>query len=368
MTIANSRHARGVRQAATQAGSGSVLAVLLMSAALVGCKSAGSASGSDSGPDVTELYTPTYASDTKKSMATAYAAEGDALQSKTRAVREVWGDDTAGEPDKRALEDVKKVELKKSGDGYVFKYGDTEFALADADYDAGDQFGGWYEKEAVNANGDSRTLASLYSLVGDTKETLASSTRVMVPLGFGVRMQDDKAGSADASNSFVNGYMIAGVETKPSDMPAKGSATYKGGAEFEIRAKQSVYGTSDVQRIGYWGDSTISANFDAGTVNGVAQLKERRINLANDTETEADISASGVKVSFDSKLKRNGFEIDDLTANAAAETELANQNIGQMDVGGEGRFYGKSAQSVGAIVAGSSENHVITGAMFGDKE
>lgn len=365
MTIMNSRHARGARQA----GSGSVLAVLLMSAALAGCKSAGSASGSDSGPDVTLLYTPTYATETKNSMMTAYAADGDALQSKTRAVRQVWGDDSAGEPDKYALEDVKKVELKKSGDGYVFKYGDVEFALADADYDAGDEWGGWYEKEAVNADGDTRTLVSLYSLVGDTKETLASSTRVMVPLGFGVRMQGDKAGSADDSSSMVNGFMIAGVETKPSEMPAKGSATYKGGAEFEIYAKKSMYGTSDVQQVRYWGDSTVSANFDAGTVSGEAQLNGRRVRLADDvTATTDDISNAGVKVSFASKLKQNGFEIDDLKANAAAEAELANQSIGEMDVGGEGRFYGKSAESVGVIVAGSSENHVITGAMFGDKK
>lgn len=368
MTIVNSRRVRGVEHAVTQAASKSALAVLLMSAALVGCKSAGSATGSDSGPEVTRLYTPTYATDTKNSMATAYSQEGSALESKTKAFRQVWGDDSVGEADTYSLEDTKKVELAKSGTGYVFKYGDAEFELTDGDY-VSDPQGGYYDKMVVNSNGDTRYLASLYSLTGDAKADLSSSTRVMVPLGFGVRMQGNKAGGAEPgdADSQVGGFMIAGVETNPSDMPTSGTATYNGRSRFEIHAKKSVFGTSDVQQIRYDGGSAISANFDAGTVSGEALLERRRVRLANDTTTTNDISGAGVKVSFDSKLAGNGFEIDDLETNAAAEAELASQNVGQMEVGGEGRFFGRNAESVGVIVAGSGENHIITGTMYGDK-
>ncbi|WP_411037433.1 transferrin-binding protein-like solute binding protein [Shinella sp. BYT-45] len=370
MTIMNSRRTAHGAASILQwhAGNRSAFAVLLMSAALVGCKSTESATGSDSGPEVTKLYTPTYATDARNSMAAAYAEEGASLESKTKAIRQAFGDDTAGEPDTYTLDDTRKVELAKSGAGYVFKYGDAEFTLTDADY-VSDPEGGYYDKSATNSDGDLRFLASLYSLTGDTKGDLASPTRVMVPLGFGVRMQGNNAGGVEPgeADSTVEGFMIAGVETNPSDMPTSGTATYNGQSRFDIYAKESTYGTSDVQQIRYSGDSAISANFDAGTVSGEALLERRRVRLADDTTTTDDISGAGVKVSFDSTLTQNGFEIDDLKANAAAEAELASQNIGQMEVGGEGRFYGRNAESVGVIVAGSSEDHVMTGTMFGDK-
>ncbi len=65
-------------------------------------------------------YDPTFATADKDSAGKALAAPGDKIATATQAVRSVFGN---GSVDTQKLDDIKKVEISKTQDGYTLKYG-----------------------------------------------------------------------------------------------------------------------------------------------------------------------------------------------------------------------------------------------------
>jgi len=284
-------------------------------------------------------------------MATAFAAAGDKLESGTGAVRRTFGnpDDT------HSLDQPTKVTVTKTANGYDLAYGEASFSFTDSDL-----VDGYYEKETANSS------ASLFALEGDTDVAL-SSPRAMVPLGFGAALDGDDAAGTDDATSQLAGYTVVGLETNPDDMPNSGTATYTGKGRFDFYNKSFEAGSEDVRRIRYGGNSSITADFDAATVNGQVDVTNRVVRLGDGTNTADDISAKGASVGFESNIVENGFVIDEMLGNAALEAELADVGIGEVEAGGEGRFYGENAESVGAVISGESETAAMTGIIYGDE-
>lgn len=319
--------------------------------------SGSSGGGSDGGtPGTTEpplqgasLYTPDYATASRNTLAAAFAADGDSLQSAAAPVRVT--------AEGRKADDPANVTVTKKGDGYTFKYRNAEVSFSNADFVADD---GEYVKNVGSST------AYFGSMGGNGSGDISSASAAMVPLTFALPMNGDGIGST-TSNGFVNGFAIVGLETNPSEMPKSGSATYSGGSMVNLYPNVVGSGT-DVSRLRYTGDATLTADFGAATVNGTIDVKQGRVYRHDGSRVTTDLTGAGQKIDMGtSKIVQNGFDIDQLTSNAAFAAELAGKGVAEVDVGGSGRFYGADAGSVGAIVSGGGTTHQVTGIITGDR-
>ncbi|TCD16254.1 transferrin-binding protein-like solute binding protein [Oricola cellulosilytica] len=311
-------------------------------------------------------YDATYASVVVDAISKHLVNPGDKLEGGAVTSAEAFGG-----PSIVSLKAPAKVEIEKTADAYILRYAGEEVTFTATDL----QTGGFYEQKMNDSSGTPRTIGYLFALVaGTTPDALSAPDSAMVPIGFGVRTNSKGTVTADDADGFSNGFGFVGLETAPSDMPKTGAAVYKGYGRIDAYNKQvdfSVAGNEN-RRV-YSGDSTLEADFGAGTVSGRVDLSEARRRITDGSgglsETRTDISGQGASVLLDSAaIVQNGFA-SDLSLNAAAETSLAADGISaDTEAVAVGRFYGTGAGEVGAVIAGEGTSHVITGAVTGYKQ
>ncbi|EKF19153.1 transferrin-binding protein-like solute binding protein [Nitratireductor pacificus] len=334
------------------------LPALMAATALAGCKSG------DPEPPMApyaNVYKATYATEATDTMAQLFSAAGKKLEGGTAPFVSTY-DDVANK-DKSEAGDPTPVKVEKTANGYSFEVAGEKVSFTDADLQGN---GDYYETSALNSNNQMRTMASVAALNGKTKEALESGTSSMVPLNYYMRYKPGADAATADDSGGVAGYAIVGLETKPTALPSTGKATYQGRGRIEARAKSYDYDT-DTWRVRYIGDATMEADFGAKTVSGSIAVDEHRAQVGGNNTT-TDVSGQGAVVMFKpGQIVQNGFT-SELEGNAALNTMIQNDGLGQVEAEAYGRFYGKDGGQIGAVIAGESATHDISGVVFGDRQ
>lgn len=157
-------------------------------------------------------------------------------------------------------------------------------------------------------------------------------------------------------------YLIFGARTDPANLPA-GSATYAG------RIRADSYKQNDPSsdfRIRVSGDLNLTANFDAGMLEGtVSEISTRRQN-------ESNWSPLPGTTSFEMGNGRiaNGQFTADLTGADTNSGAALDDSVRGYEGNVLGEFYGPAAEEVGGVLTASraEDDRVMLGAFHGRKQ
>lgn len=189
----------------------------------------------------------------------------------------------------------------------------------------------------VNMNDDQAIFLSIFDF---------NDTAFLANVFVSVRGEDDLA-------QLNDGWIVFGQDTQPREVGARrGTAAYRGSAEATLRRDGFI------DAFGF-GDATLTADFDGGTVSGLITLRDAQ-------QTGVGFAFSPVTVTLtEGVIDENGFAGDIDVTSSSFTSDVA-------DGGYQGRFYGVDAAGVGGNFQGQLTSTVsvqptfLIGAFIGD--
>ena len=158
------------------------------------------------------------------------------------------------------------------------------------------------------------------------------------------------------------GYTSFGTRTETANLPA-GSATYVGGMNADTYKQ---YSPSSSFRDPIWGDLSLTADFDGGTLDGTISALHTR------GQNEANGSPLSQTTSFEignGQIANGQFEAT-LTGVDSNATASLDESVRGYEGHVIGEFFGPAAEEVGGVFSASREEdlRVMNGAIYGKKQ